>query len=114
MQFFRTVDAPWFAEQQDGLTKLDDGIYQNSEGEALIAFEFSLEDGDDDQYPMEDVLDRYLVYVHQFDVTESTHENGTVHVFAGASEDVERMRDELTGRRAYNVEKEDGIDLIVE
>nr|WP_225750879.1 hypothetical protein [Pseudoclavibacter sp. Marseille-Q3772] len=113
MQFFRTVDSPWFAKQ-DGLTKVGEGIYQNPKGEALIAFEFALEAGDDDQYPMEDVLDRYLVYVHQFDVAESTHENGTVHVFAGNPNDVERMRNELTGRRAYNVEKEDRIDLIVE
>ena len=47
-------------------------------------------------------------------MAESTHENGTVHVFAGNPNDVERMRNELTGRRAYNVEKEDRIDLIVE
>jgi hypothetical protein len=49
---------------------VEDGIYKDlSDSEDTnhrIALSFSLEEGEDSQYPIEDVLDKYYLYVSEF------------------------------------------------
>lgn len=112
MKFLRTLEVPWFAEQPD-LTRTDAGYYADKE-RAYVAYEFVLEEDDDDQYPMEDVLDEFGVFVKAFNAAPSNEPEGSIHVFAGKPSNVERMMNELTGKRAYNVEYDDGVELVIE
>ncbi|MDN5725362.1 MAG: hypothetical protein L0G99_05435 [Propionibacteriales bacterium] len=87
--------------------KLDDGYF-------VAALECVAEQGEDDQYPMEDVLDKYLVHIEAFEVAKPEHPNGKVHVFSSSDVDgIVKLVKDLVGRRAYNVEiTEDGQDVV--
>lgn len=81
--------------------KLDDGYF-------VVALEHIAEQGEDGQYPMEDVLDEFLCHIEAFDVAQPDHPGGQVDLFANSelprlAEAVKR----LVGRRAYNVETTD-------
>lgn len=77
-----------------------------------LALRYKLEEGEgkDDQYPIEDILDRYRVYVSTM---PRYLEDDTVAIAFGGTLDRMRGLKELIGRRAYNREvEEDGEDYI--
>lgn len=86
-------------EHPDIFQKLDDGYF-------VVALEYVTEEGEDDQYPMEDVLDRFLCHIERFEVEPAVREGGQVDLFANS--ELARLADavhQLVGRRAYNVDR---------
>lgn len=80
---------------------LKNGIYKNDpqDFECKIAFSLELEEGEDTQYPLEDVLDKYGLYVSDF-LPSDTPKIMNV-VFAGAPEDIQKVL-AIAGKRVYN------------
>lgn len=79
-----------------------------------IAMSLELEEGEDDQYPLEDILDEYLVHVEEFLDKEG---NAHCYIFGGELDDLQKLK-LLVGKRAYNEEfvDEDGqtrVKLVV-
>ncbi|WP_299766512.1 hypothetical protein [uncultured Dokdonia sp.] len=80
---------------------LKDGMYKNDpqDFECKIAFSLELEEGENTQYPLEDVLDTYGLYVSDF--LPSDTPNIMNIVFAGAPEDIQKVA-AIAGKRVYN------------
>lgn len=83
-----------------------------------LALAFELEEGEDTQYPIEDVLTKYLLYVSDHLETEETEE-GILKLELGGELDDIRMVTDIIGKRVYNKDfiGEDGqtyVDLIIE
>ena len=81
------------------------------------AISFELEDGEDSQYPLEDVLDKYTLYVSEF--FDADPESVSKIELAGTLEDLKAATAGLVGKRAYNQNyvAEDGktyVKLIIE
>lgn len=72
-----------------------------------IAMAMDLEDGEDSQYPLEDILDEYLLHVEEF--IDTDEENSVKCIFGGELDDVQNFKS-IIGKRAYNEEfvDEDG------
>ncbi|MDR0514284.1 MAG: hypothetical protein LBG81_03870 [Coriobacteriaceae bacterium] len=86
-----------------------------------IALSYELEEGDSGQYPLEDVLDKYYLYVSDFLGTDidSLKPGDTVTLELGGEEDDVRKATALAGKRVYNTyyTKEDGKEyakLVIE
>ncbi|GHU86770.1 hypothetical protein FACS189476_00640 [Spirochaetia bacterium] len=104
---------------------VEKGIYKClnpkiSEFEYRIALSFELEDCDDEdgQYPMEDILENYLLYVSDFLETENDDKHIIKNELAGDLEGV-RQAALMVGKRVYNksMKGKDGrtyVDFIVE
>lgn len=99
---------------------LDHHIYRNTEENTyVIALSFELEADEDSQYPLEDLLDQFNLYISGFispDVIESQHLSLE---FAGNPEDLRDFLKSVVGKRVYNreVEGENGetyVKLIIE
>jgi len=74
-----------------------------------------LEEGDDTQYPLEDILDQY--YVNCTDVMEEREEDGKhIFIFEIEGEDLDTIRTiaALVGKRAYNYEENGSVKLAIE
>ena len=107
-------------------TLVSDGIYSHR-GEYVTALSFEQEPGlgeggnaaEISQYPLEDLLDRFMVYVSDYFEEYNVPGNATCLLeFSGDSEeDIAELRT-IIGRHVYNRERvSDGktyIDLIVE
>ncbi len=81
-----------------------------------MAMAADLEDGEDDQYPIEDILDKYNVYVEE--LLDNNKQTTLNYVFAGELDDIQNLK-LLIGKRAYNQETVDAegrtrIRLIIE
>lgn len=81
-----------------------------------IAMSMELEDGENSQYPLEDILDEYLVHVEVF--LESDIPNASQYIFGGELDNIRKFKS-IVGKRAYNEEftDEEGdkrIKLIIE
>jgi len=81
-----------------------------------IALSMELEEGEDTQYPLEDILDKYLVHIEEF----LTNDDDTVqkYIFGGDLEDIQNLKS-IIGKRVYNEEfvDEEGqtqVRLIIE
>lgn len=81
-----------------------------------IALSMELEEGEDTQYPLEDILDEYLVHIEEF----LTSDKDTVqkYIFGGDLEDIQNLKS-IIGKRVYNEEfvDEEGqtrVKLIIE
>lgn len=58
-----------------------------------------LEEGEDSQYPLEDLLDKYFVHVAEF--LDSDDENKPKYIFGGELDDIQKLKS-LPGKRVYN------------
>ena len=67
------------------------------------------------QYPLEDILDKFYVYLHDDYVDENTSDTINSYV-EFASEDIEDIRAVLSilGKHVYNVDEGDYIDIKIE
>lgn len=85
----------------------------------VVALEYVLEQGEDSQYPMEDVLDRFNCHLEEVEVEAPQREGGQVDMFANSEyERLVEAVDQLVGRRAHNVEITDadgtGIGMVID
>jgi hypothetical protein len=109
----------------DEFEKIEDGIYKNlidgDETNYRIALSYKVEEGED-QYPLEDILDEYLLYVSDFldsDPAKLDQVGRVVNMeLAGELEDI-RKAALLVGKRVYNNEftEDDGevyVKLVIE
>lgn len=82
-----------------------------------FAISFELEEGEDTQYPMEDILDKYYLYVSDFLDNENISSNVTSIEFGGELEDIQKAM-EIIGKHVFNEEyQENGetyVNLIIE
>jgi hypothetical protein len=96
-----TVLAPEKHKKANTYTAFEDGSYQSIDDdfEYKIAFSFELEEGEDTQYPLEDLLDKYNLYVSDFLPSESAR---ILNIeIAGAPEDIQKVAS-IAGKRVYN------------
>lgn len=94
----------------------DDSVYRNTEENTFVtALSFELEEDEDSQYPLEDLLERFNLYVSDFiGLEDFGRSNNLIAEFAGDLEDVRRFLKSIVGKRVYNthVEGEDGQTYI--
>ena len=64
-----------------------------------MAMRGELEEGDSSQYPLEDILDKYLVHVAEFLETDTEQEFR--YIFGGELESLQKLK-LLVGKRAFN------------
>ena len=96
-----TILAPEKHKKANTYTAFEDGSYKSIDDdfEYKIAFSFELEEGEDTQYPLEDLLDKYNLYVSDFLPSEST--NIMKIELAGSPEDIQKVAS-IGGKRVYN------------
>lgn len=101
---------------------IEEGIYKDLNDTWGVAYRislcFDLEEGDDSQYPLEDVLDKFRVHVSDSLESENSSPERLVLEFAGDLDNIQGVAT-LVGKRVYNkdVIAEDGksyIHLIIE
>lgn len=99
---------------------LDRPIYRNTEENTYVtALSFELEADEDSQYPLEDLLDRFNLYISGFINPDVTGSQYLSLEFAGNPEDLRDFLKSVIGKRVYNreVEGENGktyLKLIIE
>jgi len=101
--------------------KLTEHIYkQRTDGSIRIALSCELEEGEDGQYPLSDILDKY--YVNCTDYIEEKQDGG-VRTYSfelegslGNEEDYKNILEvsKLIGKRVYNKEVDGFIELFIE
>ena len=100
------------------------GIFKDLENKRyVITLRFELEDGDDSQYPLDDILGKYFVNCTDHIVVEEGDDNSAdyleVEIEDGNNDafssldDIKKIAD-LIGKRVYNREDDDGITLVIE
>lgn len=101
--------------------KISECIYQN-----LVKENYSttiscvLEEGEDNQYPLEDILDKYFVNCTDFFEEKTKNEITTLSLeletLSCDSDDYNSIVEisRLVGKRVYNKNNDDGIELIIE
>ncbi|TND08566.1 MAG: hypothetical protein FD123_2070 [Bacteroidetes bacterium] len=100
---------------------IEEGIYldlNDSEGtNHRFPVSAELEDGEDGQYPIEDILDKFYLHVSDFLESENRSQNQLKLELAGELEDI-RQAKIILGKRVCNREFiKDGktyVDLIIE
>ena len=67
------------------------------------------------QYPLEDILDKYCVYISDF-FEELNVDDSNVCCLEFCSDDINNIRQlkSIIGKHVYNKEDEDGISLIID
>ncbi len=108
--------------------QVEDGVYEVVNktddmvdiGEAVMSLEFKLEgeldEVDERQYPLEDILDKYLLYVSHF-IQDEPGEDVLVVEVAGGLDDVKRSKEIIGKRVALEEEMIDGapyVRLVIE
>jgi hypothetical protein len=104
----------------------EDGVYKDLRDTDVtnyrIALSFELENGEDEQYPLEDILDKYYLYVSDFLEQTNNFTEKLPNVLklelAGELEDIQDVK-YIIGKRVYNESfiKEDGknyVRLVIE
>ncbi|MFK8104744.1 MAG: hypothetical protein AB8G15_19655 [Saprospiraceae bacterium] len=101
--------------------KIEEGIFEKIRDDGrysppCIALSMELEAGENSQYPLEDILDKYLVHVEDF--LESGAPNIFKYIFGGDLAGIQQLK-MLIGKRVYNEEflDEDGrarVKLVIE
>lgn len=100
---------------------IEEGIYidleDSGEDNHRIVIAYELEEGEDSQFPLEDLLDKFCLYVSDFMEYENHRQNQVKLELAGTLENVQKIKT-ILGKRVYNKEfLKDGIissDLIIE
>ena len=102
---------------------IEEGIYQMQDDEGLyvtsLSFEQEPELGEDSQYPLDDVLDKFYCHVSDFYEELSTTDSTTCYLeFASPDVDDVRKLRSIIGKHVYNKEREEGgqtyVDLVIE
>ena len=105
-------DAPTYEHVENGIYK---DLSDTAKTNYRIALSFELEDGEDTQYPIEDLLDKYRIHVSDF--LESESEELFNVELAGPLENL-RLASSIIGKRVYNKDVvEDGktyVSLVIE
>jgi len=98
--------------------KIEDGaIVKNLETNSLgLPVSFELENGEDGQYPLEEVLDRFLVHIEE--ELESKNES-ELRCILGGDFDGLRQAYSIVGKRVYNetyidTDGEERVKLVIE
>lgn len=110
MKNFRTIELEKFNDISN-FQPIEESIYNDLRDDGgfatyRIAMAMELEEGEDSQYPLEDILDNYLVHVEEC----LDSEGSTVkYIFGGELDDIQNFKS-ILGKRAYNKEfiDEDG------
>ncbi|MFJ1329423.1 hypothetical protein ACIRNY_07325 [Capnocytophaga canimorsus] len=98
--------------------EVEKGIYKDlddlDETSYRIALSFELEENETFQYPLEDILDKYFLYVSDFldDKSLKGEKHSIIKVIlAGELEDIQSVK-KIIGKRVFNqiLTKEDGKD----
>jgi len=102
---------------------VEEGIYQRQDDEGLyvtsLSFEQEPELGEDSQYPLEDVLDKFYCHVSDFYEELNAGKSAICYrEFASPDlDDVRKLRS-LIGKHVYNKDREEGgqtyVDLVIE
>ena len=115
MKNFRIIELEKLQEHTN-FQLVEDGIYKDLNdvgGFATyrIAMAMEFEDGEDSQYPLEDILDEYFVHVVEFLSIEES--NPREFIFGGEFEDVKNFKT-ILGKRVYNEEliDDEGLTII--
>jgi hypothetical protein len=78
---------------------LDDEEY------AVFALSYELEDGEDSQYPLEDILDEFYLHVSDFIDEEAFYNNRIVDIeLGGKLDNIKTAIDTIVGKRVFNSE----------
>ena len=105
MKNFRIIE-PEKLKDDSHFQLIEEGIYNdlNDDGGFAtyrIAMAMDLEEGEDTQFPLEDILDNYYVHVEEFLTDEEN--NSLKYLFGGELDDVRNFKS-IVGKRAYNEE----------
>ena len=100
---------------------IEGNIYKDlEENHYVFALSYELEETEDSQYPLEDILDEYLLHVSDFIDEDRFYSSQEVTLeLAGDLDNVKEAIAALIGKRAYNQEFEDEegqlrVKLIIE
>lgn len=95
---------------------IEDNIYKNTEEDIhVFAINFELEENEDSQYPLEDILDKFYLYVSDFIDEDAYYTSKNVNLeLAGELTDVQNSIQSIIGKRVYNSEYvgDDGITRV--
>ena len=100
---------------------MGNGVYEDLlQGEYVTTLRFELEEGEDSQYPLEDILDEFMVYCTHHII--ETNDNGKRFLEAEIAdeshypESLESLNKvaSLAGKHVYNKQVGDSIHLIIE
>ena len=88
---------------------IEGNIYKDLEEDHYVfALSYELKETEDSQYPLEDILDKYLLHVSDFMDEDSFYSSKEVTLELGGDlENVKEAIAALIGKRAYNQEFED-------
>jgi len=96
-------------------------IFENTEEHIFVCtLHFDLEEGEDSQYPLEDVLEEFCLYISDFFNKDFFNHSGSMVVeLAGEHHDLLKAVQTITGKRVYNTEYQgkDGriyVKLVIE
>ena len=100
---------------------IEEGIYKDlsdtDDTNHRMAISFDLEDGEDDQYPLEDMLDKFYLYVSDFIEYEDRAADRIKIELAGTPDDILKSKT-IIGKRVYNrdlvKEEQTYVELIIE
>lgn len=100
---------------------LEEHIYRNHADRIFVtALSFELEADEDSQYPLEDLLDQFNLYVSGFINPEIFNRSSQLSLeLAGDPEDIRDLLESIIGKRVYNtnIQGEDGqtyVKLMIE
>lgn len=109
--------------QDDASFRLvENGIYEDlgdsEDTKFRMTISFQLEDDADEQYPMEDILDKYLIHVSDFFEDEEQAPNHYKHELAGDLSALQCAK-EIIGKKIYNQDFRDDegvvrVNLVIE
>lgn len=107
---------------QDPVYKsVGNNIFENTaENIFVCTLHFDLEEGDNSQYPLEDVLEEFCLYISDFFNNDFFNQSGSMVVeLAGEHDDLQKAVQTIIGKRVYNTEYEgkDGriyVKLVIE
>ncbi|WP_286927707.1 hypothetical protein [Flavobacterium sp. UBA4197] len=88
---------------------IDGNIYKDIEEDHYVfALSYELEGEEDSQYPLEDILDKFLLHVSDFIDEDSYYTNREVTLELGGDlDDIKEAIDSIIGKRVYNEEYDD-------
>ncbi len=111
-------------KNQEFYKHTENGVYEdlkdNEDAKYRMTISYNLESDDsNNQYPLEDILDKYYLHVSDFYETENNSESGKYKIeLGGELEDIKNVQ-EIVGKRVFNRDflDENGeirVDLLIE
>ncbi len=108
-------------QNQELYKRIEHGIYQDlsDEDDASYRMVISYElDSENSQYPLEDILDKYLVHVADFFESKNEDSNKTTYELGGTIDCIKEAQ-EIIGKKVFNRDfiDEDGqvrVQLVIE